>query len=147
MTLPDVSWPPLRGFWEAAARDELAIPRCAGCGAWNWYPRAACRSCGGAEMPWTPTAGRATLYSFAVVRRALFEPYAGLVPYATGLVALEEDPAVRLATRFVDCDPERLRIDQPVRAVFRPLELPGTPGSVPAPFFTPSENPNPTRPS
>jgi hypothetical protein len=135
----DPTWEPLRGFWAAAARGELALPRCAACGAWNWYPRAACRACGGAELPWTRTAGRGTLFSFAVVRRALYPPYAALVPYTTGLVALEEDPSVRLVTRFVDCAPEALRIEQPVHAVFRPIDLPGIAGSVPAPFFTPSE--------
>ena len=40
--LPDVEHPLTRGFWDAAARGELAIPRCADCGRWNWYPRERC---------------------------------------------------------------------------------------------------------
>jgi uncharacterized OB-fold protein len=112
----------------------LAIPRCGGCDAWCWYPAPACRACGGA-LAWIPTRGHGTLFSFAVVRRALYEPFAALVPYATGLVALEEDPSVRVVTRLVDCDPDALRVDQPVRAVFRPLE-PRSP--IVGPFFTPT---------
>ena len=27
--LPDTEWEGTRGFWEAAAREQLAIPRCA----------------------------------------------------------------------------------------------------------------------
>ena len=84
------------------------------------------------------TSGRGTLFSWAVVRRALYEPFASLVPYATGLVALAEDPSVRIATRLVDCDFDELRIDMPVHAVFAPLGFPGIEGSVPAPFFTPT---------
>jgi uncharacterized OB-fold protein len=136
--LPDPSWEPLRGFWAGAAAGELRLPRCATCGAFAWYPRERCRRCGAAELEWAATSGRGTLFSFAVVRRALYAPFAPLVPYATGLVALEEDPAVRLATRFVDCEPSELRIDLPVHAVFRALEFPGTAGSLPAPFFTPT---------
>ena len=45
--LPDTEWEGTRGFWEAAAREELAIPRCAACGRYQWYPHARCRACGG----------------------------------------------------------------------------------------------------
>jgi uncharacterized OB-fold protein len=142
-TLPDPTWAPLRGFWEAAARSRLAIPRCCACATWNWYPRERCRACGGGDMPWIETRGRGTLFSFAVVRRALYAPFAPLVPYATGLVALEEDPSVRIVTRFVDCDPEALHIELPVQAVFRPFGPPGADRALLAPFFTPIREPRP----
>jgi len=135
--LPDVGWEPLAGFWAGAAAGELRLPRC-GCGAFRWYPRDRCRDCGAAPYEWVRTSGRGTLFSWAVVRRALYEPFATLVPYATGLVALAEDSRVRIATRLVDCDVETLRIDMPVHAVFAPLSFPGVDGSVPAPFFTPT---------
>jgi len=135
--LPDVGWEPLAGFWAGAAAGELRLPRC-GCGGFRWYPRDRCRDCGAAPYEWVRTSGRGTLFSWAVVRRALYEPFATLVPYATGLVALAEDSRVRIATRLVDCDVETLRIDMPVHAVFAPLSFPGVDGSVPAPFFTPT---------
>ncbi len=135
--LPDPDFEPTRGFWEAAARGELAVPRCAACGQWNWYPRESCRDCGGRELPWTAVSGRGTLFSWAVVRRALVKPFADPLPFATGLVALDEDPAVRMVTRLVDCEPELLRIDMPMRVVFRPLVFSGVEGRVIAPLFTP----------
>jgi uncharacterized protein len=137
LPLPDVEWEPLRGFWAGAAAGELRLPRCA-CGAFRWYPRERCRLCGATDFAWVRTSGRGTLFSWAVVRRALYEPFAGLVPFATGLVALDEDPSVRIATRLVDCDFAELRIDMPVHAVFAELAFPGIEGSVPAPFFTPT---------
>jgi hypothetical protein len=136
--IPDPAFAPTRPFFEAAARGELSLPRCAECGRLQWYPPERCRACGAARLAWGPVSGRGTLFSFAVVRRAWLPEFAPLVPFATGLVALAEDPAVRLATRFVDCDPEELRIDLPVRAVFRPLGHPRVAAwSLVVPFFAP----------
>jgi uncharacterized OB-fold protein len=136
--LPDTEWPATREFWAAATRGELVIPRCAGCGAWNWYPRDRCRVCDGAELPWAPVSGRGTLFSWAVVRRALLKPFAAHVPYATGLVALDEDPEVRLVTTLVDCSPEDLQIEMPMTVVYRALDFPGVSREVVAPMFTPA---------
>ncbi len=136
--LPDTEWQATREFWAAAARGELVIPRCADCGAWNWYPPDRCRACESAELPWTPVSGRGTLFSWAVVRRALVKPFAGQVPYATGLVALEEDPDVRLVTTIVDCSLADLRIEMPMTVVYRALDFPGVSREVVAPMFTPA---------
>ncbi len=123
--LPDIEWQATREFWAAAARGELVIPRCTGCGAWNWYPPDRCRACDGTELPWTRVSGRGTLFSWAVVRRELVKPFGSHVPYATGLVALEEDPDVRLVTTIVDCSLADLRIEMPMTAVYRSLDFPG----------------------
>jgi uncharacterized OB-fold protein len=135
--LPDTQWEGTRGFWEAAARSQLAIPRCAACARYQWYPRERCRACGGDPLPWTEVSGRGTLFSWAVVRRALVPAFAAKVPYVSALVALAEDPAVRVVTNVVDCAPERLRAELPLRVVFRPLEFPDVSRSVLAPMFTP----------
>jgi len=137
--LPDVAWPPTREFWQGAARGELRIPRCAECGAYCWYPADACRSCGGEDLPWTTMSGRGTLFSWAVVRRALVKPFAEKVPYITGLVSLEEDPSVRIVTILVDCDPESLQVNLPVEVSFRTHAFHGVEGEVVAPFFRPSQ--------
>ena len=135
--LPDVDWKPTRGFWQAAQREELQIPRCEGCGRLNWYPPPSCRYCESEALSWSSLSGRAALYSWSHVTRALFKPYASKAPYITGLVALEEDPRVRLVTLLVDCEPDELRIDMPVEAVFRTLDFPEVQGSVRAPMFRP----------
>lgn len=138
--LPDIAWAPTAGFWQAAARDELAIPRCDGCRRYVWYPRDACPHCGGDAMPFEGVSGRGTLFSWAFVERALFAPFADKVPYVTGLVALAEDPAVRIVTDVVDCDPHALVVDMPVHVVFRDLSFPGDEAHVRAPFFVPEED-------
>jgi uncharacterized OB-fold protein len=133
---PELDWEGTRPFWEGAARGELVIPRCAACARLVWYPRERCPACGGDDLPWVPVSGRGTLFSWTVVRHPFAKPFAEHVPFATGLVSLAEDPAVRLATLLVDGDPAALRVDQPVRVVFRALPWAGAP--VPAPLFTPA---------
>jgi len=139
--LPDPSWEPTRGFWQAAQREELAIPHCDACGRYTWYPAPRCAHCDAPRPGWTRVSGRATLFSWAVVTRALFKAFAGKTPYITGLVALEEDPAVRLVTTLVDCDAETLRVEQPVVVTFRKLEFPDDETSLLAPMFTPAPRP------
>jgi uncharacterized OB-fold protein len=136
--LPDTDWPPTRPFWAGAARGELVLPRCDACGRFVWYPDARCRACGASGHTWTAVSGRGRLFSWSVVRRAFIPQFADGVPYVTGLVAIDEDPAVRLVTRVVDCDPTALRPDLPVRVVFRPLRFPGIARTVTAPMFTPA---------
>ena len=136
--LPDVDWEPTRPFWAGAARGELVLPRCEACGRYVWYPDGACRFCGGASLRWTRTSGRGRLFSWSIVHRAFIPQLADLVPYVTGLVAIAEDPAVRLATLVVDCPSDRLRIDMPLVATFRRLRFAGVSGEVMAPMFRPA---------
>jgi len=136
--LPDTDWPPTHEFWAAAARGELAVPRCDACGRYVWYPDGTCRFCDSHASTWTRLSGRGRLFSWSVVRRAFIPQVAADVPYVAGVVTVDEDPAVRIVTRIVDCDPGRLRIDMPVRVVFRPLRFAGVAGEVIAPFFVPA---------
>jgi uncharacterized OB-fold protein len=133
--LPDVDEPLTAPFFAGAARGELLITRCDACSRWVWYPRAQCPDCEG-PLTWSPVSGRGTLFSWATVRRAFLPAFADRVPFVTALVALEEDPAVRLPTYLVDAEPESLAADEPVRVTFRPLAFSTVPGrSVIVPMF------------
>jgi uncharacterized OB-fold protein len=133
--LPDIDDPLTGEHFAGAARGELVIPRCEQCARFVWYPAAECPGCGG-EPRWVPVSGEASLFSWAVVRRAFLPAFAEMVPFVTALVALAEDPAVRLCTYVVDTDPERLRADMPVRVTFRPLRFPTVPDrAVTVPMF------------
>jgi len=136
--LPDVDWQPTRELWAGAARGELRVTRCTTCERLVWYPETPCRHCGGADLVWTSVSGRGTLFTWSVVRHGWIPQFANLLPFVTGLVALAEDPAVRLATYVVDCAPEDLRCDMPLRVSFRPLRFAGVEGEVIAPLFAPA---------
>jgi len=134
--LPDVEWEPTAEFWAGAARDELRIPRCDTCGRLHWYPEDECRSCKGSAFTWETMSGRGTLFSWVVVTHPFLAQFADLVPFVPALVALDEDPAVRLATRVVDVDEEELEFEMPLTVTFRPITFAGVVGSVRAPLFT-----------
>lgn len=136
--LPDLTEPLTAPFYEAAAAGELRIPQCTVCGTYVWYPKAACPADGGA-LEWVAVSGRATLFTWAVVHRAFLPAFAEQVPFVTAVVALDEDPRVRIVTNVVDADPASLVPDEPVEVVFCDLAYPTVPGrAVTAPMFRPT---------
>ncbi|WP_436778278.1 Zn-ribbon domain-containing OB-fold protein [Yinghuangia sp. YIM S09857] len=135
--LPDLGEPLTRGFWQAAARGELAVPRCAGCGAHCWYPRRECPGCDGTDLPWTQLAGTATLFSWTVVHHAFLPAYRDELPLVAALVTPDDAPGIRIATRVVDADPADLRVGQAVEVTFGALRHPDLGAEVTAPFFRP----------
>ena len=87
-------------------------------------------------LTWVAVSGAGTLFSWATVRRPFLPAFADPVPFVTALVALEEDPAVRVVTYLVDAEPDSLAADEPVQVTFRPLAFSTVPGkSVIVPMF------------
>ena len=104
-------------FWEACARHELVIQRCADCARLRFPPVGYCPHCGSTAVEHVTASGRGRVYSWIVVTHAVpKEIYAGEVPYAVALVELEE--GVRLPTNIVGCDPAKISADMPVEVVF-----------------------------
>ncbi len=136
--LPDLTWAPTAPYWAGAARGELRIPRCDACGRFCWYPHEHCDACGASSLTWEVTSGRGTLFSWVVVTHPFLPQFADLVPFVPALVALDDDPAVRVPTRMVDCDPDALEFEMPVRVTFRPISFTGVDGEVLAPLFEPA---------
>lgn len=143
--LPDLADADTAPFYDGAAHGELRIPRCDACRRFVWYPRTPCPHCGGEHLTWTATSGRGTLFTWAVVRRAFLPAFADKVPFVTALVALDDDPSVRVVGYVVDPGGEPLGADGglraglPLQAVFRPLRFTTVPGrEVVAPMWTPA---------
>jgi uncharacterized OB-fold protein len=137
--LPDLEDPRTAEYFAGAARGELVVPRCDACAAWCWYPAKACPACGASAFTWTAMSGRGRLFAWAVVERAFLPAFADMVPFVTALVAMDDDPAVRIVSYVVDCDPATLVADLPVEVVYRPLAFPTVPDrSVVVPMFVPA---------
>ena len=133
--LPDVTDPITAPFFAGATRGELLITRCTTCRAWVWYPQESCPHDGGV-LAWERASGRGTLFSWAVVQRPFLPAFAEMVPFVAALVALDDDPAVRLCGYVVDAPAGELVPDAPLDVVFRPLEFPTVPGrSVTVPMW------------
>lgn len=102
-------------FWDAAAAGRLELPRCSTCNETIWYPRLYCPHCGGRDISWFEASGSGQIYSFTVVERGQGR-WKEHSPYVLAYVELDEGP--RLMTNIVDCDPEAVAVDAPVRVVW-----------------------------
>ena len=134
LSVPDLQWDVLKPHWEAAHRHEFRLPRCSGCGRFNWYPKATCVECGASDFTWALLSGRGTLFSWAVVHRALFAPFKRLLPYVPAIMQIEEDPTVRVVTRVLDVAPAALKIGSPLEVRFEDFGYPVMRTGVVGPF-------------
>jgi uncharacterized OB-fold protein len=137
--LPDLTDERTVEFFAGAQRGELLVPRCDACGALSWYPMDECDRCDGVSFTWARVSGRGRLFSWAVVERAFLPAFAGMVPFVSALVALDDDPSVRMVTYIVDVPADELRAELPVEVVFRALRFPTVPErEVVVPMFAPA---------
>ena len=134
--LPELT-PANEWFWTAGADGRLRIQGCTECAALVHPPVPICPSC--RSRKWTPTivSGRAVVVGYTINAHPWlpgFDP-----PYVVAVVALEEDPDVRLTTNIVGCEPEDVHIDQEVAVRFEKHE------DVWLPLFAPTgaSKPNP----
>ena len=115
-TLPDIT-AANRGFWEGAARGELALPHCGHCGH-AWYPPSpTCPRCLSGGVEFRAVSGNARLWSWVVFHRQYFKDFPA--PYLVAYVQL--DTGAMLMTSLVNVAVEDLRCDMPLRAVFERL--------------------------
>jgi uncharacterized OB-fold protein len=113
-------------FWAATLRGELVLQRCTGCATYRFPPRPMCPSCQSTDHVWHPTSGRGRVWSFVVPHPPLLPSFAALAPYNVVVVALDDDPTIRMVGNLVarpdgainEIDPATIRIGMPVRVVF-----------------------------
>jgi len=130
MLLPDLDGEDGAEFWAGAARGELLVQACGHCGAWRFPPRPMCPACRSLEIRWEPASGRATVWSFVVPHPPLLPAYAAIAPYNVIVVALDEDPSIRMIGNLLAApdgalnglDPASIRIGEPVRVVFQTVD-------------------------
>ncbi len=113
-------------FWEGARAGELRVQRCPESGRYIFPPRSHSPWSAGARPEWVSVSGRGTIWSFVIPHPPLVPQFAELAPYNVILVALDEDPAVRLVGNLVareggainEVDSASIEIGAAVRVVF-----------------------------
>ncbi len=129
---PDISAFPLpidqwtQPFWDAAARQELVLPRCAACQTWRWPPTPFCPKCRSQELEWQP-AGPARLYSYSIIRQLGPTPDDPLRIVVPGLVEFPEAGAMRIVAAIVDSPLEAIRIGAALTVGWTPKEATNVP--------------------
>ncbi|MCY4134602.1 MAG: OB-fold domain-containing protein [bacterium] len=102
-------------FWTSGADGVLRFQYCELCNRYLHPPGVVCSRCGGVPKV-RDVSGRATVVGFTVN----YQPWLPdmEIPYVIGLVAIEEDPLVRLTTLIVDAEPDDVVIGLRVSARF-----------------------------
>ena len=114
---PDLNDAATAPYWEAAARHELVLPCCGGCGLVFFPPREVCPSCWSDEIAWQQMGGGGTVWTYTEVHVAFYDDtWADDVPYVVAVVELDEGP--RLLANIVEADVDRLAIGDRVEVVF-----------------------------
>jgi uncharacterized protein len=86
------------GFRDGLRRGELLIQECNACFRPVMYPRHRCPFCHSDDLDWLVSAGLGTLHSFTVVRAVPPRGFEDDLPYALGVVKLDE--GVQLLARL-----------------------------------------------
>ena len=108
-----------QAFWDGARDGRLCIKRCRACSKSHFYPRPFCPHCWSEDVGWVDASGRATLYTWSIVRRNDLPPFPERVPYVAAVVDLVEGP--RMMTNIVECDFDALEEGMELEAVFHPI--------------------------
>ncbi len=124
-------------YWAAAARGELALPRCSNCRRLCLPPTPVCPTCATTEprYEYEPVDGTGIIKSWTVVRDAFLPGFGSEVPYVLVDVQLDCEPSIRMIGRLLDGPEVGLHIESRVRLAF---ESPAEGVAVPAFTLEPS---------
>ncbi|MFJ7977321.1 Zn-ribbon domain-containing OB-fold protein [Peribacillus sp. JNUCC 23] len=103
-------------FWDAVARKEFILQKCADCEKWVFYPREICPHCWSNRLEWTPATGNARLKTWGIVHRPGHSAWLEVAPYVLGVVELEEGPTM-LTHLLLDPD-QGLQIGLPLQVSY-----------------------------
>jgi len=110
---------------EIPQRYRLEAGKCTKCGNILFPPRLICPKCGNKKFKNVNLKDEGKLLTYTVIRVAS-DKFSKETPFAVGIV--ETKDGVRLTTQIVDVDPEKLKIGQKVKLVFRKIQDDGKAG-------------------
>src|SRR5262245_42444945 len=113
-----LGWSPVtEGYFRAAGRGELTVPRCSNCGTHRWPPTEICYSCYSRDWDWDVVPARGHVYSYTWSDHPVFP---GLDNYNMTVIELDETVGerVRVLSQVLDASKDELEVGKPVVAVF-----------------------------
>ncbi len=110
-------------FNQSLAEGKIMGTRCRACGALHLPPRPICPACLKADVEWLEFGKGGCLLAYSVIFVAttamIAEGFGRTNPYCTGIVKMEEGPAISAQILGVDVThPEQITIGMPLSAVF-----------------------------
>ncbi len=107
-------------FWQGGANGVLNIHHCAACARWFHPPAPICPHCASFDVAPRAASGRGSVASYTVNHQAWTPELRE--PYVVAIVALGEQPGLRLLSNIVGCAVDSVAIGMPVRVCFEPVE-------------------------
>jgi uncharacterized OB-fold protein len=104
-------------FWTSGADGVLRFLRCAACRTYVHPPSPVCPECLSRDLAPEAVSGRATLVAHTLNVHGWIP---GSEPYLIGLVAIDEQPDVRLTTNLVGVEPEDVTTGMALEVTFEP---------------------------
>jgi uncharacterized OB-fold protein len=108
-----------RPYWEAAARRQLVIQRCALCRRWIHLPARVCDNCYSLDLVFEPVSGRGTIAAIAIAHAGVADGFDG--PFACIAVELDEQSDLLVVTNLLGASPQDAVIGRRVRVCFEML--------------------------
>lgn len=112
---------------EIPKRYRMDSCKCKKCNKIHFPGRLICPDCGSKEFETVRLSGKGKLVTYTIIRTAP-EGFGDLAPYAVGIIEMEE--GIRVMSQIVDCNPEELKIGDPLTAQFRRINEEGKTGMI-----------------
>ncbi|MGJ7506449.1 Zn-ribbon domain-containing OB-fold protein [Variovorax sp. GT1P44] len=103
-------------YWGAALEGTLKIQHCRACARHQFYPRRFCTQCLSEEIEWVKASGFGRVYTYTVCHVAGHPAFETRVPYAIGMIELDE--GVRMLAGILASDLDQLAIGARVQVCF-----------------------------
>jgi uncharacterized OB-fold protein len=107
-------------FWTGGADGRLHITACNDCDHRIHPPQLICPKCLSRNVTARPASGKATIATFTINRQPWMPGLA--VPFAVGIVELDDQPGVRITARIIADDVAAVKIGAPVEIAFEQNE-------------------------
>lgn len=102
-------------FWASGADGQLRFLRCRSCRRFAHPPGPVCPHCLSRDVSPEPVSGRASVHAFTVNHQQWVP---GGEPYVIALVAIDDQPDVRLTTNLVGVAPDDVHVGMAVTVTF-----------------------------
>lgn len=105
-----------RPYWTSGADSRLRLQHCPACDRLQHPATPVCRTCGAGNLGVQEVSGRGVVQSHTTTQQG-WNPE-DPAPVVVAVVAIDEDPAVRLTTNVVGCPPDEVVVGLPVKVTF-----------------------------
>ena len=108
-----------RPYWTLGSTGSLHMMKCDACSYINHPPKPVCRRCASRHLTWSALSGRGKVYGYGI---NAIDWNRDFPRFAVAIVDLDDQPALRVFTRLVGCDPDTVTVGLPVEVRFERLD-------------------------